>query len=100
MVRFAWILTRRPEQFLLVEKLRAWFSVAAVCNVFGVHRSSYKYWRQAKKSDTTCVAFLSLARESYRESNGSAGARNIAAMLTTKDVKLSRRRNCWDNSPM
>lgn len=36
------------------------------------------------------MALLSLVRESYRESNGSAGARNIAAMVTTKGVKLSR----------
>ncbi|ATM95624.1 IS3 family transposase, partial [Yersinia frederiksenii] len=78
------------EQFSLVEKLRARFPVAVVCNVFGVHRSSYKYWRQPKKPDATRVALLSLVRESYRESNGSAGARNIAAMVTTKDVKLSR----------
>lgn len=36
------------------------------------------------------MALLSLVRESYRESNGSAGARNIATMVTTKGVKLSR----------
>ncbi|MBT1713635.1 IS3 family transposase [Enterobacter dykesii] len=36
------------------------------------------------------MLLLSLVRESYRESNGSAGARNIAAMVTTKGVKLSR----------
>jgi putative transposase len=58
--------------------------------VFGVHRSSYKYWRQPKKPDATRVTLLSLIRESYRESKGSAGARNIAAMVTTKGVKLSR----------
>ncbi|HHA0036577.1 TPA: IS3 family transposase [Yersinia enterocolitica] len=81
---------RLPEQFSLVEKLRARFPVAVVCNVFGVHRSSYKYWRQPKKPDVARVALLSLVRESYRESNGSAGARNIAAMVTTKGVKLSR----------
>ncbi|AUC40483.1 hypothetical protein D083_0133 [Dickeya solani RNS 08.23.3.1.A] len=43
-------------------------------NVFGVHRSIYKYWRQPKKPDGTRVALISLVRESYRESNGSAGA--------------------------
>lgn len=32
--------------------------------------------------------YSSLVREGYRESNGSAGARNIAAMVTTKGVKL------------
>ena len=36
------------------------------------------------------MALLSLVRESYRESNGSAGARNITAIVTTKGVKLSR----------
>ncbi len=35
------------------------------------------------------MALLSLVREVYRESNGSAGARSIAAMVTTKGVKLS-----------
>ncbi|WP_300004821.1 IS3 family transposase [uncultured Cedecea sp.] len=81
---------RLPEQFSLVEKLRARFPVAVVCNVFGVHRSSYKYWRQPRKPDATRVALLSLVREVYRESNGSAGARSIAAMVTTKGIKLSR----------
>lgn len=61
-----------------------------MCNVFGVHRSSYKYWRQPKNPDATRVTLLSLVRESYRESNGSAGARNIAAMVTNKGVKISR----------
>lgn len=36
------------------------------------------------------MSLLSLVHESYRESNGSAGARNIAAMVTTKGVKRSR----------
>ncbi|WP_230857587.1 IS3 family transposase [Pectobacterium versatile] len=58
-----------------------------MCNVFGVHRSSYKYWRQPGKPDATRVALLSLVREVYRESNGSAGARSIAAMVTTKGIK-------------
>ena len=57
--------------------------------MFGIHRSSYKYWRQPKKLDATRVTLLSLVREVYRESNGSAGARSIAAMVTTKGIKLS-----------
>ncbi|CBY78147.1 COG2801: transposase and inactivated derivatives (plasmid) [Yersinia enterocolitica subsp. palearctica Y11] len=55
-----------------------------MCNVFGVHRSSYKYWWQPRKPDATRVALLSLVREVYRESNGSAGARSIAAMVPPK----------------
>lgn len=45
---------------------------------------------KSTSSNATRVALLSLVRESYRESNGSAGTRNIAAMVTTKGVKLSR----------
>ena len=73
-----------------VEKLKARFPVAVVCNVFGGHRSSYKYWRQPKKPDATRVTLLSLVRETYRESQGSAGDRSIAAMVLIKGIKLSR----------
>jgi len=66
------------------------FPVAVVYNVFGIHRSSYKYWRQPKKPDATRVILLSLVREVYHESRGSAGARSIAAMVSTKGIKLSR----------
>ncbi|EEP91035.1 Transposase [Yersinia kristensenii ATCC 33638] len=31
-----------------------------------------------------------MVREAYRESHGSAGARNIAAIVTARGVKLSR----------
>jgi len=77
-----------------------WFPVAAVCNVSGIHRSSYKYWWQPKKFDVTRVILMSLLREVYCQGQGSAGARSIAAMVTTKGIKLSHRGNCWDNSPM
>ncbi|KKF38148.1 transposase [Erwinia tracheiphila] len=61
-----------------------------LCNVFGVHRSSYKYWRKPKTPDASRVALLSLVREAHHASNGSAGARNIAAMVTAKGTRLSR----------
>jgi hypothetical protein len=34
-----------PEQFSIIGKLRARYPVATLCHVFGVHRSSYKYWK-------------------------------------------------------
>lgn len=58
--------------------------------MFGIHRSSYKYWRQPRKPDATRVVLLGLVREVYRETNGSAGARSIAAVVTTRGIKLSR----------
>jgi len=36
------------------------------------------------------VVLMSLVREVYRESQGSAGARSIAAMVATKGIKLTR----------
>jgi len=36
------------------------------------------------------VALLSLVREVHQASNGPAGARNIVAIVTTKDINLSR----------
>jgi putative transposase len=43
-----------------------------------------------KKPDATRVALLSLVREVHHASHGSAGARNIAAMVTAKGMVLSR----------
>lgn len=38
---------RLPEQFSLIGKLRARYPVVILCNVFGGHRSSYKYWEKS-----------------------------------------------------
>ncbi|PHU65605.1 hypothetical protein CSW67_27625, partial [Shigella boydii] len=34
---------RFPEQFSIIGKLRAHYPVVTLCQVFGVHRSSYRY---------------------------------------------------------
>ncbi|ENE9925051.1 transposase, partial [Escherichia coli] len=36
---------RLPEQFSIIGKLRAHYPVVTLCHVFGVHRSSYRYWK-------------------------------------------------------
>ncbi|WP_275267128.1 IS3 family transposase, partial [Pantoea ananatis] len=82
---------RLPEQFSLVEKLRTRFPVAFICNVFGIHRSSYRYWlSRPQKPDAKHIVILSLVREVHHASNGSAGARSIADMVSAKGVPLSR----------
>lgn len=43
---------RLPEQFSIIGKLRARYPVATLCHVFGVHRSSYKYWKTVLKNQT------------------------------------------------
>lgn len=67
-----------------------------MCEVLGVHRSTYKYWRKRDKRLPATVAKLhSLVREAHRLSNGSAGARTVAGIVTnddSHDMTLSRYR--------
>ena len=61
--------------------------------MFGVHRSSYRYWADRDKQITPeRVKLLSEVREAHRESNGSAGARTIANIVTTRGIPLTRYR--------
>ena len=64
-----------------------------LCDTFGVHRSSYKYWASRSK----CVSperlkALTVVKAIHRESNGSAGARTIATIATSRGYLLSRYR--------
>ena len=64
-----------------------------LCEVFGVHRSTYKYWRKRDKRMTPETANLHCqVREVHRQSNGSAGARTVAIMTTNNGYPLSRYR--------
>ena len=61
--------------------------------MFNTHRSSYKYWRKRPSEiNQEKVKLRSLVKEVYVASNGSAGARSIADMVTTQGVPLSRYR--------
>lgn len=64
-----------------------------MCDAFGIHRSSYKYWAsRSKLIDPKKVFLLSEVRATHTESQGSAGARTIAKMVTTRGTALSRYR--------
>ncbi len=61
--------------------------------MFSVHRSSYKYWRcRPKRVFPELVKLKNLIKEVHTASNGSAGARSIADMVTAQGVKLTRYR--------
>uniref|UniRef100_A0A486XR37 Mobile element protein n=1 Tax=Rheinheimera sp. BAL341 TaxID=1708203 RepID=A0A486XR37_9GAMM len=65
--------------------------MARLCQVFGVHRSSFKYWKQRPTDiKPEHVQKLSKVKELFNASRGSAGARSIAEMATAQGVKLSR----------
>jgi len=59
--------------------------------VFGIHRSSYRYWfNRPRLPDAERVLVLGLIREVHHASQGSAGARSIADMVSAKGVPLGR----------
>jgi len=67
--------------------------VQHLCQVFGVHRSSYRAWRDRDRSPCeTEQKLLDQVVEAHEASNGSAGARSIASMVTQAGTPLSRYR--------
>jgi putative transposase len=59
--------------------------------VFDIHCSSYKYWqRRSKKPLFEQAQINSEVRAVFKVSNGSAGSRSIANMVTTNGFPLSR----------
>jgi putative transposase len=65
--------------------------VATLCHVFGVHRSSYKYWKnRPEKPDGRRAVLRSQVLELHGISHGSAGARSIATMATQRGYQMGR----------
>jgi hypothetical protein len=58
--------------------------------VFGVHRSSYKYWKKPRKARRQRAVLRSQVLELHNISHGSAGARSIAIMATLKGFRMGR----------
>ncbi|EPM7354724.1 TPA: IS3 family transposase [Escherichia coli] len=82
---------RLPEQFSIIGKLRARYPVATLCHMFGVHRSSYKYWKnRPEKPDGRRAVLRSQVLELHGISHGSAGARSIATMATQRGYQMGR----------
>ncbi|MEZ9845163.1 IS3 family transposase, partial [Vibrio sp. 10N.261.51.C5] len=62
--------------------------------VFGVHRSSYRYWVNRDKAlASEHVLLRAEVRRAHEISNGSAGARTIAGIVTARGIPLSRYRS-------
>ncbi|WP_421508280.1 IS3 family transposase [Erwinia rhapontici] len=82
---------RLPEQFSIIGKLRARYPVSTLCHVFGVHRSSYKYWKNRPENpDGRRTVLRSQVLELHGISHGSAGARSIATMATQRGHRMGR----------
>ncbi len=64
-----------------------------MCEVFNVHRSSFKYW--AVRGDSLSADELILRAEvkaAHELSGGSAGARTVSEIVSQRGIKLSRYR--------
>ncbi len=82
---------RLSERFSMIEKLKKSYAVKRLCEVFGVHRSSYRYWANRDKPlSSEHVLARAEVRRSYELSNGSSGARTIADIVTARGIRLSQ----------
>ncbi|ELY5880158.1 IS3 family transposase [Cronobacter sakazakii] len=82
---------RLPEQFSIIGKLRAHYPLVTLCHVFGVPRSSYRYWKnRPEKPDGRRAVLRSQVLELHGISHGSAGARSIATMATRRGYQMGR----------
>jgi putative transposase len=67
--------------------------VTELCQVFSIHRSSFKYWlKRLKVVDTDKLKAMTLVKRIHRESQGSAGSRTISMIATQRGFPLSRYR--------
>jgi putative transposase len=67
--------------------------VKQLCSVFDIHRSSYRAWRDRPKEPSAAECQLhEQLKAAHALSNGSAGARSIATLVTTAGTPLSRYR--------
>lgn len=77
----------------MIQTLKESHPVEFLCQTFGVHRSSYKYWHtRSRKISPERVKEFALVKSIFRESNGSAGSRTIASIATDRNHPLSRYR--------
>jgi putative transposase len=64
-----------------------------LCEAFGLGYSTLKYQRrQAKQIDPARIALQASIKACHRQSNGSAGARTLATMVSLQGMPLSRYR--------
>jgi putative transposase len=69
------------------------YSIKSLCQVFEVHRSSYRYWKvNTKKIRLEDLHADIEVRTAYELSGGSAGSRTIATLVTSGGYSLSRYR--------
>ena len=69
------------------------YYIKTVCEVLEVNRSNYRYWvKRDRRLSPEAAKLNCLVKEAHRLSNGSAGARTVADIVTkddSNDISLS-----------
>jgi putative transposase len=74
-----------------VKRLQGSHCISLLCRAFGLCYSTLKYQqRKAKPINPATVRLHALLRTFYQQSNGSAGARTLATMVSLQGIRLSR----------
>ncbi len=77
----------------IVSALQESHSITVLCEAFGIHTSTFNYRRAAaRRIDPVIVKINAMVRSAHTLSNGSAGARTIAHMVSQQGVPLTRYR--------
>ncbi|MFQ3324238.1 MAG: putative transposase [Pseudomonadales bacterium] len=81
------------EQLKLVRRHQGSYPTTVLCKQFDVCRSTYKYWcGRPSVINYDKIKLRALVNEKHKLSNGSAGSRSIAAMVSQDVINLSRYR--------
>lgn len=77
----------------MIAQLQERHPTRQLCELFGVHRSSYRKWRDRPQETSDDEQRLrEQIQKAHQLSQGSAGARTIAALVTHAGIPLSRYR--------
>lgn len=69
------------------------YSIKSLCDTFGVHRSSYRYWiKNSKKIRLEDLRTDIEVKAAHELSGGSAGSRTISTLVTREGYGISRYR--------
>lgn len=76
---------------MLIQSLKECASISSLCQLFDIHRSSYRYWHLHKKTINEAeVLLISEIKRLHALSNGSAGARTLSVLLRHEGYNIGR----------
>lgn len=75
----------------MIRRLQESYPVKWLCELFGIHRSSFRYWLAHPYQEPTWRKTLKVQiKEAHRLSGGSAGARSIVGIFKEQGRRITR----------